>query len=286
MPTIRPKDPRPWPTIRDDILAAAVENRLPFEQVLRTYARHALLARMGLDFAPLRPVLTGGRALALHLGAEHRRLGPVELRVDSSGGMDLVAEKLRALADDNDCQPDGLAFDSGTITRRSIERGAAEATQFVLMVRADTAEAVLRLDVELGDRGTFTGLDRLPAPFGLGGAVGCEYDQPVAVFADGLERVVRRDALRVPMRSLLDTWLCTQIEPLEDAHEAIWTVCERRGTPFPRKVPWTLTDEFAAGAHAREQWARLVAREAPGTPVGVEEAVAAVRESLAEAMGW
>ncbi len=285
MPTAGPPVHRPWPTIRDDIRAAAIENGLPFEQVLHTCARNALLARMTLNFTPLRPVLIGGRALALHLGAEHRRLGPIELRLDAAS-MDAVAKKFRKLADDNDYQPDGLEFDSSTITRRDIDRGAADASQFVLMVRADTAETVLRIDVELGARGAFTGMDRLPAPFGLGSGAGCKYDEPVAVFADALERVVRRDALRVPKRSLLDAWLCTQIEPLEDAHEAIWTVCERRGTPFPKEVPWTLTDEFAAGAHAQEQWAWMVAREAPGTTVGIEEAVAAVREALADAMGW
>jgi Nucleotidyl transferase AbiEii toxin, Type IV TA system len=222
--------------------------------------------------------LVGGSALAVRLGAEHRRLNFVELQVSGEDGLLQVPPTLQEVATESYSSIDGLRFRGETTASRPIDLGQAAARQFVMLVTLDTAETAVRLNVEEG--GTEPEAERMEvtAPFDLGEPATMAVATPAAIFSDAVERIVRRDALRVPMRSLLDAWLCTQIDPLENLAVAIAETFGRRGTPVPREEQYTLSEEFVARDHVQRQWSLFIEREAPAAQVDVEDAMAAVCE--------
>lgn len=267
-------------SLRVQLAEHALATGLPFDRALQLYAKHALLLRLQkkVTDAP-KMTLTGGNALAVHLGAEHRRLDSIELFVTADEGLDRFTRLLRHVAKDvdGDLGVDYLDFDPESLRARELDRGHAKARQLRFQACLRTAETAIRLDVEEA-KPEAERMD-VTAPFELVEPVTMAVASPTTVYADSVERIVRRDALRVPMRSVKDAWLCIQVDSLENLAKAIEETFSRRGTPIPKNEPYTLSNDFAAAAHAQQQWEMFVEREAPGTPVGVEDAVAAVREA-------
>ena len=144
----------------------------------------------------------------------------------------------------------------------------------------------VRVDAELGDPvpGSSDVMDIVPPLPGVEPAM-MAVASMTTVFSEAVEQLVRRGPLQARISDIFDCWMCAQVEPMEGLETALEDIFGRRGTPVPTEMPHVLTDRYAEGQHAAEQWRSFAAKCSPSSDIDLPGVVAAIREVLEPVFG-
>lgn len=231
--------------------------------ILVRYASERLLYRLSRSKHAKQFVLKGGMLLVAWLGDMIRPTRDVDLL----GFGDLTEESLvRTFAEvaTVEVEPDGVAFDPGSITVSQIrDQDAYGGLRLVLLGALGTARLRVQVDVGIGDAVTpepqsieYPSLLDFPPPIIRG------YPRETAI-AEKLHAMVVLGSKNSRMRDFFDVRELARYEPFEGARlvRAIRATFDRRRTTVP-DTALALTPAFAAMAGKDEQWRAFLRKNA------------------------
>lgn len=260
---------------RARLLAHAEREGIRFDRVLFRYTLESVLRRLARSSLGTRIALVGGTALAAHLGADPRQLARLEIQLADVEALELLPA---AVYGEVELAPDGLLVDTGSMRSRELEQGEALTRRVTALARLGTAVIPVRIDGEVGEPPSSAEMRELRSVLPGDKPVVVQVVGLDTVFAEAMERLVRRGPLQARMCDVFDAWMCTQVDPLDDVEEALTVTFRCRGMGWPRDLPHVLSNKFAMGRHAEAQWQGFVTRYQPTDDVGVVDAVATIRQ--------
>jgi predicted nucleotidyltransferase component of viral defense system len=272
-------------SVRAKLLKLAKERREDYQLLLTSYANERFLHRLSISQHASSFVLKGATLFTLWTGRAHRATRDLDLLgfgEPSEARLRTVFEDVLSMAVDDD----GVRFDVGSLDlgpiREDQDYGGVRIT-----LRAEIAGAVVRIQIDVGFGDAITPgpeLVEFPALLDFASPKLRAYPRPTVV-AEKVEAMVKLGIANSRMKDFFDIVVMARTFTFDgdELARAIRATFERRGTALPAGLPVALTDEFAADATKRAQWAGFVRKAGSGTDLGnLSEVVREARDFLAE----
>lgn len=271
-------------SVRARLLNHARAQRIEFQSVLTRFGVERLLHRLSISPYADRFVLKGAQLLLVHAAEPHRPTKDLDLLGLGSDDAQDVARVFREICA-VPVTPDGLAFDTRSVTAEAIRENARYGGVRVrLTATLERARIPLQVDVGFGDVVTPT-TERIAFPVLLGGPAPTLQGYPLAtVIAEKLETLTQLGLATSRMKDLYDLWHVLSTFELEedDVRAAIARTFHRRGTAV-EATPVALTDAFWTDPSKKVQWSAFLRRNDLGAP-DLEAVVRDVARRLAPMM--
>jgi predicted nucleotidyltransferase component of viral defense system len=276
-------------SIRARLLNYAREHRESFQAILTRYAIERLLYRLSKSKHAGQFVLKGAALFVVWTGSVHRPTKDLDLLGYGEDSEERLAAVMRDLCG-VDVEPDGLEFDTASITVEAIreDQERYQGKRIKLIAYLARARIPLQIDVGFGDAITPapsevqfpTLLADSPVP------TISAYPQATAV-AEKFEAMVKLGMDNSRMKDFYDLWLLSRAFDFDTdvLAAAIRATFNRRGTPLPEAFPATLVDDFANDSVKIAQWKAYRAKsKLEKAPENLVEVVKSLHEFLRPAL--
>ena len=247
-------------SVHHRLLNKAREQGEDFNLVLIRYMLERFLYRLGRSPHKDRFVLKGAMLFAAWTGRPHRPTRDLDL-LGLGDSSDTALKQVFSEVMRTPVEPDGLAFDGGSISISEIREAQDYPGKRVkFRARLGNARQDLQIDVGFGDAVTPEPPEidypvLLDSPSPRIKAYPCE-----TVIAEKLQALVAFGMAISRMKDFYDMWMLSRQFSFDGASlsAAIAATFERRSTPIPDDVPTALTDEFANDRLKQTQWNAFV----------------------------
>ncbi|NQV28876.1 MAG: nucleotidyl transferase AbiEii/AbiGii toxin family protein [Rhodopirellula sp.] len=270
-------------SVRQRLLNYSRETRQEFQHVLTRYGLERLLYRISLSPVRKSLILKGAMLFQVWSGELHRPTRDLDLLGFGEPSHDRFVEAFQDICR-MEVEPDGLAFDGGSVRIEDI-REDAEYHGIRVKMRAMLERARIELQVDIGFGDAIT-----PDPVDTEYPTLLEFPAPIiraypreTVIAEKLQAMVMLGIANSRMKDFYDVWTLSR---LFDFHgelltEAISATFERRQTTVPAGVPFALTDDFATDSGKGTQWTAFVRKGGfDDCPAELRQIVEPLREFL------
>ncbi len=242
-------------SVHQRLLNKAKESGRPFNELLQYFAIERFLYRLSRSSHADRFILKGALMFAVWCRPTSRPTMDIDLLGKISNSRDVIIAAMQD-ACQADIEPDGLSFDSRSVTATRIAEDAEyEGVRVRLRGRLGNARVSLQVDIGFGDvvvphpaKATFPVLLDFPAPELQG------YTRESTV-AEKFRAMVTFGELNSRMKDFFDIWmLCSQFD-FEGGilAEAIAKTFANRKTPIIKK-PSVFEPAFAEDKEKEVQW--------------------------------
>jgi hypothetical protein len=230
--------------------------------VLARYGIERFLYRLSRSPYADRFVLKGALLLVVWFGETFRPTRDADLLGFGDVSSQSISETFRECCA-LDVEPDGLVFDSGSISVVAIRPENAYGGQRATMrARLGSARLKVQVDIGIGDAAEPPAewID-YPSPLGLPRPRLRAY-RPETVIAEKLRTMVALGAINSRMRDFFDVHALASRESFDGASlvRAVRATFERRQTAIPRDAPRALTPAFTDVEGKRAQWTSFLAK--------------------------
>jgi len=250
-------------SVHDRLLARAMAERRPFDELLQYYAIERFLYRLSRSRHVDRFVLKGALMIQIWGGPFSRATRDIDLLSTSVVSVDRMSEIFQDCLDVN-VKDDGLRFDAESIRSEEIRLGAEYGgVRVTFRAFLENADIRLQVDVGFGDVGTpkakpvvYPSLLGLEEPRLLGYT-------PETTVAEKLQAMVVLDMANSRMKDFLDVWQLAANREFagRTLARAVRSTFDRRKTPFPGTTPIAFTSAFSENEEKQVQWNAYLRKE-------------------------
>jgi predicted nucleotidyltransferase component of viral defense system len=267
-------------SVKQKLLSKAKEDGRPFNEVLQYYVMERFLYRLSQSSHKERFILKGALMLRAWQSSALRPTMDIDMLGITSNEIDNIVSQIKHVAS-VDIDPDGLLFDTKTITAEEItEEADYRGVRVSMYAFLEKAKTKFHVDIGFGDvvhpgyrEFEFPTLLSMPAPVLLG------YSKESAI-AEKFQAMVKLGIINSRMKDFYDIWLLSRQYEFdnETLAEAIRLTFENRETEIPDEIV-AFSDEFIE--EKQIQWAAFRKRMGQEhIPEDFREVVYAVRDFL------
>ncbi|MCP4375044.1 MAG: nucleotidyl transferase AbiEii/AbiGii toxin family protein [bacterium] len=257
-------------SVRQRLLNLARNTDQDYNRILVRYSLERLLYRMSISDFSDRFILKGAMLFAVWSDQQYRATQDLDLLGIGSNSPQQVADTFGHIAAAVPQVPDGMAYDSDTITAGLIREDMKyEGVRIRMDSRLDNARIPLFIDVGFGDSiippptfGQYPVLLDSPAP------VLRMYRRETAI-AEKLHAMTERGVLNSRMKDFADIWYLSQHFDFDGQtlSDAIASTFARRELAVPAS-PIAFGTDFAQRDDKQAQWKAFIRRSCPeGLPI-------------------
>jgi len=232
-------------SVKQKLLNYAKENERPFNEVLQYYVMERFLFRLSESTHKERFILKGALMLRAWQSPELRPTMDIDMLGITGNEINNVISQIKDIVL-NDIEPDGLLFDTNTITAEEITEDADYSGIRVSMYAfLEKAKIKFHIDIGFGDivhpgysEIKFPTLLNMQAPILLG------YSKESAI-AEKFQAMVKLGIINSRMKDFYDIWLLSRQYDFDKdiLAEAIKLTFENRETDIPDEIV-AFSDEF------------------------------------------
>lgn len=265
-------------SVRQQLLNRAREKGEDFNLVLTRYALERLLYRLAQSQYADRFVLKGAMLFAVWANRVYRPTRDLDLLGYGDSSQQMLTKVFQEICL-TDVEPDGLAFDAGSVRMSEIrEDQEYGGCRVQLVAYLANAQINLHIDIGFGDvirpeaeEIDYPTLLDFPAPRVWA------YPRE-AVVAEKLQAMVALGMANTRMKDFYDLWVIASQFSFDGLSlvEAIKATFARRGTQIPSDVPIALSEAFAEDPGKATQWQAFLRR------TGLEERGAELSQVITE----
>jgi len=262
-------------SVKQKLLNKAKEGGRPFNEVLQYYVMERFLYRLSKSDHKERFILKGALMLRAWQSPALRPTMDIDMLGITSNEINSIINQIKEIAS-LDMEPDGLLFDTETITAEEItEEADYKGIRVSLFAFLEKAKIKFHIDIGFGDivhpgynEFEFPTLLNMPAPVLLG------YSKE-SVIAEKFQAMVKLGIINSRMKDFYDIWLLSRQYEFdkETLAEAIRLTFENRETEIPaeivafsdqfiqeKQVQWTAFRKRIDQEHIPESFAEVVSR--------------------------
>ncbi|AGY59527.1 nucleotidyl transferase AbiEii/AbiGii toxin family protein [Gloeobacter kilaueensis] len=260
-------------SVRMRLLALAKERKEDFNLVLERYGLERVLFRLSNSSHVDRFVLKGGLLVSLWAKDTYRPTRDADMLAYGDASPEVLVGIFQELCK-MDLEPDGLVFDSATITTELIKEDQ-EYGGVRLLIEAKLEQAKLHIQFDIGVGDAVSPAPQVAEyPSLLQGLTSPKLKMypPETVVAEKFETIVRRGLDNSRMKDYYDLWFLQQIFNFdgENLAKALATTFNRRRRAFDCELPEGLSDQFCRDERKLKQWDAFLKRnpmQLPRTPL-------------------
>jgi hypothetical protein len=238
------------------------QRRGDFNLILTRYALERWLFRLSKSTYVDRFILKGAMLFAVWLEEPYRSTRDLDLLGFGELSRNSI-EEVFASTTSLDVEPDGLVFDTSSLTVEPIrEENEYQGWRVRLLARMDKLRIPIQVDIGIGDVVSplpeiieYPTLLQFPAPR-------IRAYRRETVIAEKLHAMVTLGELNSRMKDFYDISILARQFSFEGAElwQAIEATFRRRDTIVPSEIPIAFTDEFAADVTKEKQWRAFLRR--------------------------
>ncbi len=270
-------------SVRQRLLNQSHEQGRPFQELLQYFAIERFLYRLAKSPFSDRFILKGALLLTAWRAPLARPTMDIDLAGRTGNALDHIAELVRTVCD-ADVEPDGIAFNRGSIEASRIREAADyEGVRVRFQATLSKARIPMQIDIGFGDI-------IVPAPAEVEYPTLLEFPAPVllaypkeTVIAEKLEALTKLGLLNTRLKDYYDLALLSRMYSFdgEQLSAAIIATFEHRGTRIEAE-PIGLTAAFYLDSARAIQWRAFVRRSRlTEEPNDLEKLVVEVHRFLA-----
>ena len=263
--------------------------RQDYQHILLRYATERFLYRLSVSGYADNFVLKGGNLFVIWQNGDNSR---PTMDSDLLCFGDTSHEHLRKVFDSiaGMEDSDGIMFDADSIAVEAIREDTKYGgTRVTFNAFIGTVRIPLQFDIGVGDAIT-PAPEQAVFPVLLDGSSPRLKIYPMAtVIAEKLEAMVVRGGINSRMKDFYDIWQLSRLaeHSARTLRTAIENTFQRRGTEFPRELPYALTVEFAHRPEKPVQWHAFCRKNhLSDAPLEFEEIVMSITAFLAPCLKY
>jgi predicted nucleotidyltransferase component of viral defense system len=269
-------------SVKARLLNLARERSEQLQWILVRFAIERLLYRLSQSPYADAFVLKGATLASTWEGGPYRPTKDLDLLGRGESSPEALADVFRRIVC-TQVEPDGLAFDAGSIAAEAIiEEAQSPGVRVQLVASLGKARIPLQVDIGFGDPIT-------PGPVAIKYPGMLDFPSPTlraypveTVVAEKFESLVRLGMRTSRIKDFYDLWYIATRFSFEGAilQRAIQATFRARETPLPAEPPIGLTDEFEADGSKQTLWRAFAGRAGIVSPGSLAEVLPVLRGFL------
>lgn len=225
-------------SVKQKLLNKARENGRPFNEILQYYVMERFLFRLSKSTHNKRFILKGAMMLRAWQSPELRPTMDIDMLGITSNEIDNIVSQIKDIAL-VDVEPDGLLFNTSTITAEEITEDADyRGVRISMQAFLDKAKIKIQVDIGFGDVvHPGYGELRLPTVLDMPAPVLLGYSKESAI-AEKFQAMVKLGIINSRMKDFYDIWLLSRQYDFDKITlaEAIRLTFENRETALPDEI--------------------------------------------------